>query len=230
MADSTFNFSVNQQVNANFDITWSFQYCVSGGAGSSGGFSTFLYNNPTLDGGGKYDGLGYAPYQGDYGVVNSLIGIMFDSNNRVTVKGITFDTLTSFPLYQQLSPLVKPTEKYNTIRFNLTNFAQNLVISIKDINDRYYDVLKLKTDIPYPQDFDFYRVGFGYSTPLASADKNIKLLLKDIHVQGSTVQPTTRYTARPVLNTNYIIQSPLSSKIQISINNNSVGALIAQKP
>jgi hypothetical protein len=53
-------------------------------------------------------------------------------------------------------------------------------------------------------------------------------MLKDIHVQGSTVQPTTRYTARPVINTSYIIQSPLSGKMQISINDNSVGALIAQ--
>jgi hypothetical protein len=230
MADSTFNFSVNQQVNANFDITWSFQYCVSGGVGSSGGFSTFLYNNPTLDGGGRYEGLGYAPHQGDYGVVNSMIGIMFDSNNIITVKGINFDTLTSFPLHQNLSPLVKSTPQYNTIRFNLTNSAQKLIISLKDTNNRYYEILNLKTDIPYPQDYDFYRVGFSYSTPLRSADEKIKLLLKDIHVQGSTVQPTTRYTARPVLNTNYILQSPLSSKIQISINNNPVGALIAQKP
>ena len=141
MADSTFNFSINNQVNANFDITWSFQYCVSGGVGSSGGFATFLYNNPTLDGGGKYLGLGYAPYQGDYGVVNSLIGIMFDSNNVVTVKGVSFNTLTSFPLHQSLSPLIKGTQQYKTIRFNLTNYAQKLTISIKDSYDRYYDIL-----------------------------------------------------------------------------------------
>lgn len=229
MADSTFNFSVNQQVNANFDITWSFQYCVSGVLGSSGGFTTFLYNNPTLDGGGKYEGLGYAPYQADYGVVNSMIGIMFDSNNIITIKDLNFNTLTSFPLYQSLTPLIKTAEKYNTIRFNLTNSAQKLIISIKDRNDRYYDVLNLNTNIPYPQDYDFYRVGFSYASPLRSGEKNIKLLLKDIAIQGSTVQPTTRYTARPVINTNYIIQSPLSGKIQISINNNSVGALISQK-
>lgn len=228
MADSTFNFSINQQVNANFDITWSFQYCVSGNVGSTGGFSTFLYNNPTLDGGGKYEGLGYAPYQGDYGVVNSVIGIMFDSNNFITVKDLNFNTLTSFPLYQSLTPLVKNTEQYNIIRFNLTNYSQNLIISLKDQYDRFYDVLNVKTKIPYPQDFDFYKVGFSYSSCLNSGDKNIKLLLKDITVQGSIVEPTTKYTSSPILNTNYIIQSPLSGKIQISINDNSTGALIAQ--
>jgi hypothetical protein len=228
MPDSTFNFSVDKPVNANFDITWSFQYCVSGDTGSSGGFCTFLYNNSELYGGGKFEGLGYAPYQGDIGVLNSVIGVMFDSNNIITIKDLNFNTLTAFSLYQSLSPLVKNTIQYNTIRFNLTNFAQNLIISIKDPYDRYFEISNIKTHIPYPQDYDFYRVGFSYSTPLKSADKNIKLLLKDIHIQGNSTHPVTKYTERPNLNSGYIIQSPLSGNLLISINDKPAGALLGQ--
>lgn len=64
MLDAACNFVHSAVYNAKYDITWSFQYSLSGVPGSSGGFTTFLYdaNTESLDGGGVRSGLGYGPY------------------------------------------------------------------------------------------------------------------------------------------------------------------------
>jgi hypothetical protein len=48
-------------LNANYDIVWSFEFALSGNAGDQGSFTTFLYDNNTLTGGGASLGGGYAP-------------------------------------------------------------------------------------------------------------------------------------------------------------------------
>ena len=169
MSESSCNFFINSAFNANFDITWSFGYNLSGGTNSTGGFSTFLFNNPTLVGGGAYEGLGFAPYQSRSGATGAVLGIMIDSDNLVSVKkGTTFATITSFPIFSVMSPLIKQNGNFDTIRFNFTNCAQTLKIAVKNKEtNRYTKLASINTGIT-ASDTDFYRIGFGYSSPLNS--------------------------------------------------------------
>lgn len=221
MADSTANFCLTSNFNPNFDITWSFQYSITGNSSSSGGFTTFLFNNSTLSGGGILSGLGYAPYTGYTGVHGAILGVMFSSNNKITIKkGTNFSTLTSFNLFQSLSPLVKTTEIFNTIRFNLTDVGQTLKIDIKDSEDNYINVVEFPTAI-IPTENTFYKIGLSYSSPLSSTDDKITLKFKDIHTQGITSKATTEFKQRPFIipkeETFYVIQSPSSAYVDIGI-------------
>lgn len=221
MANSTANFSLTSNFNPNFDITWSFQYSVTGISGSSGGFSTFLFNNTTLGGGGVLSGLGFAPYTGYSGVNGAVLGVMFSSDNKVTVKkGTTFTTISSFNLPSLLSPLVKTTVKYNTIRFNLTDVGQTLKIDIKDLKDEYINIASIPTSIT-PTDNIYYKIGFSYSSPLSLGDNKIVLKFKDIHVQGQTGPASYTLNTKPIsipkAETFYIMQSPTSAYVDIGI-------------
>lgn len=64
MLDTACNFALTSAFNAKYDITWSFQFSLCGVPGSTGGFTTFLYdaNTPMLTGGGVRSGLAYGPY------------------------------------------------------------------------------------------------------------------------------------------------------------------------
>jgi hypothetical protein len=232
MSESSCNFFINSAFNANFDITWSFGYNLSGGINSTGGFSTFLFNNPTLIGGGAYEGLGFSPYQSRSGVTGAVLGVMIDSNDTVTIKkGTTFTTITSFAIFPMLSSLIKPNNEFDTIRFNFTNCAQTLKIAAKNKEtNRYVKLASINTGIS-ALDTDFYRIGFGYSAPLNSGEGKAIFNIKDIHIQGNTSVPTTIYRPRPEIEdkieTFYIIQSPLSGHIDIgNPDPTSVGSLM----
>ena len=232
MSESSCNFFINSAFNANFDITWSFGYNLSGVSNATGGFSTFLFNNPTLEGGGAYEGLGFSPYQSRSGVTGAVLGVMIDSNNTITIKnGTTFGTITSFPLFSMLSPLIKTYVDFDTIRFNFTNCAQTLKIAAKDKEtNKYIKLASVNTGIS-AIDTDFYRIGFGYSSPLQSGEEKSVFNIKDIHIQGNTSIPTTIYRPRPNVEprfeTFYIIQSPLSGHIDIgNPDPTSVGSLM----
>jgi hypothetical protein len=221
MANSTANFSLTSNFNPNFDITWSFQYSITGITGSSGGFSTFLFNNTTLSGGGILSGLGFAPYTGYSGVDNAVLGIMFSSDNKITIKkGTNFTTLTTFNLPSLLYPLVKTTENFNTIRFNLTDVGQTLKIDIKDLKNNYINIASIPTTI-IPSDNIFYKIGFSYSSPLFFGDDKIVLKFKDIHVQGQSGPISFALNTKPLTvpkeETFYIIQSPTSAYVDIGI-------------
>ena len=219
MADTTTNFFINSAYNQNYDITWSFQYNVSGSNTSTGGFSTFLFNNDTLVGGGKYAGVGFAPYKTSKGVTNAVLGVIFDTSNIITIKSTTkFTTLTTIPLFTELTPFIDTTNKFNTIRFNLTNLGSILNIAIKELEtNTYKTVATVNTNIT-ANDSDFYKIGFGYSSPLKSGDPKLLFKIKDIHIHGSTHTPETTIKKPPyefTTETNYILQSPISSKIEI---------------
>lgn len=232
MSESSCNFFINSAFNANFDITWSFGYNLSGALNSTGGFSTFLFNNPTLVGGGAYEGLGFSPFQSRAGVTGAVLGVMIDSDNLVTVKtGTSFSTITSFPLFPILTPLVKNYSSFDTIRFNFTNCAQTLKIAAKNKEtNRYVKLASINTGITV-SDNDFYKIGFGYSAPLNSGEGKAIFSIKDIHIQGNTSVPSTIYRPRPEIEekieTFYIIQSPLSGNINIgNPDPTSVGSLM----
>lgn len=232
MSESSCNFFVNSAFNANFDITWSFGYSLSGNINSTGGFSTFLFKNTDLVGGGAYESLGFAPYQSRSGVTGAILGVMINSDNIVTIKKeTTFTTITSFPLFSILSPLVKTYQDFNTIRFNFTNCAQTLKIAVKNKEtNRYIKLASINTGISALES-DFYKIGFGYSCPLNSGEEKSIFSIKDIHIQGNTSTPSTIYRPRPdieeKLETFYIIQSPLSGHINIgNPDPTSIGSII----
>lgn len=221
MADKTTNFFINSAFSPSYDLTWSFQFSLCGNTGATGGFSTFLFDNNTLDStAGKYTGLGFAPYAGTKGIAGAALGIMFDSTDIINIKtGTDFKTLTSFNLFKQIKPLVKyPSHVLNTIRFNLTDLGQTLNIAIKDkATDSYVDVLSIKTKLPVSNK-TFYKVGFGLSSPLIAGDNPVQIKLSDIHTQGSLFAAETKISEKPEIpstETFYIIQSPLEEKVLI---------------
>lgn len=231
MDDSAFNFCINDNFNANYDITWSFQYSVSGSNNSTGGFSTFLFENPILSGGGRYTGMGYSPYLMIPGVSGAVLGIMFGSDNIVRInQGSNFSLVTSFPLFNELSPLVKQNHQFFTIRFNLTDLGKTLNIALKKDNVLDYKTIKrIGLNIPISND-TFYKVGFSYATPFAFNENKIKLKLKDIHVQGNKNIPTTTYKTKPLeIVSYYLLQSPTSAKIQIHYQDPATSGYLLHK-
>lgn len=254
MADTTTNFFINSGYSPGFDITWSFQFRLTGYDGfttpknttndtSTGGFSTFLFNNDKaistkpigspVPGGGKYTGLGFDSYNKDLGVNGAAIGVMIDTNNQITIKDSKFATLTSFKIKYPTSSLTSfkfINQPFLTMRCILTNSGQTFKISLKDAKDIYYDIVSVNTGL-LPATSDFYKIGIGYSNALASGDPNATLLMKDIHTQGSLFAPKTKVTPPPPLpvETFYLIQSPTSGKLDIEDSTGGVSGSILYK-
>lgn len=238
MADTSTNFFINSAYSPSFDITWSFQFKLSGSSTSAtGGFSTFLFDNPLLSGGGKYTGLAYAPYGADAGVTKAVLGVMITNDAKLIVKnGGSFTNLGSINNVLSSININSNTligQPFLTIRFNLTNLGQNLKIALKTIDtDIYKTILDINTRLNI-KNTDFYKIGFGYSSPLASGDPKLKVSLKDIHTQGSLTAPTTKTSVPPFIfptpETYYIIQSPSSGKIAIGIPDPIVDGYLMHK-
>jgi len=224
MADTSTNFFINSSYSPSFDITWSFKFKLSStDSNATGGFSTFLFNNPTLVGGGKYTGLAYAPYKSDAGVTGAALGVMITNDTKLIIKnGGTFINLGIINNILNTININSNTligQDFLTIRSNLTDLAQTLKIAIKNpITDTYKTILSIDTGLKIT-DKDFYKIGFGYSSPLISGDPKLTVSLKDIHTQGSLTAPTTKVTPPPFVfptpETYYLLQSPASSKIEI---------------
>ena len=238
MADTSTNFFINSAYSPSFDITWSFQFRLSSSnASATGGFSTFLFNNKDLQGGGKYIGLGYAPYQADSGVTGAQLGIMITNDAKLIVKnGGAFTNIGSVNNILNTISINSNTligQPFHTIRFNLSNLGQILNIHIKTIGtDVYKNILTINTGLKI-NDSDFYKIGYGYSSPLSSGDPKLKVSLKDIHTQGSLTAPTTKVSIPPFIfprpETYYIIQSPSSGKIAIGIPDPIVDGYLMHK-
>lgn len=239
MADTTTNFFINSAYNPSFDITWSFQFKLSSGdINATGGFSTFLFNNQTLDGGGKYSGLGFAPFQIYKGVVGAAIGVMITNDAKLIVKnGKTFSDLTTINNILSNININSNTLinlNYITIRCNLTNLGKNLKISIKDPStDQYKIISNVDTQLNVITT-DFYKIGFGYSSPLVSNGSKVSILLKDLNTQGNFNRPTTKVSPSPftfpLIGSYYIIQSPMEGKLQIGIPDPIVDGYLMHNP
>ena len=238
MADTSTNFPINSSFSPSFDITWSFQFRLSSSdAKATGGFSTFLFNNPTLAGGGKYTGLKYAPYQADSGVTGAALGVMVTNDAKLVVKnGTTFTnlgTVTNILSGINISSNTLINQGFHTIRLNLTNLGQSFIVSIKDpITDSYKTISTINTGLKV-NDAVFYKIGFGVCTPLYSGDPKLTISFKDIHTQGSLTAPKTKVSVPPFIfptpETFYILQSPSSGKIAIGIPDPIVDGYLMHK-
>lgn len=238
MADISTNFPINSSFSPSFDITWSFQFRLSSSdAKATGGFSTFLFNHPTLSGGGKYIGLKYAPYQADSGVAGAALGVMITNDAQLVVKnGTSFTNLgvvTNILAGINISSNTLIGQGFHTMRLNLTNLGQSFNISIKDpVTDVYKPISTISTGLNVT-DSDFYKIGFGVCTPLNSGDPKLTVSLKNIHTQGSLTAPKTKVSVPPFIfplpETYYILQSPSSGKIAIGIPDPIVDGYLMHK-
>jgi hypothetical protein len=226
MADTSTNFFINSSYSPSFDITWSFQFKFnSANTAATGGFSTFLFNSPTLVGGGKYTALAYAPYQADVGVKGAALGVMITNDTKLVVKnGTNFTNLGSITNILNTININSNTligRDFLTMRCNLIDLGQTLKIAIKNpTTDVYKTISTIDTGLKV-DDSNFYKIGFGYSSPLASGDPKLTVSIKTILIQGSLIRPTTKITTPPFSfprpETYYILQSPTSDKISIGI-------------
>jgi len=238
MADTSTNFFINSSYSPSFDITWSFQFKLSSAdSQATGGISTFLFNNPTLEGGGKYTGLKYAPYQVDSGVTGAALGVMITNDTKLVIKnGTSFTnlgTITNILTGININSNTLINRDFLTIRLNLTNLGQNLNIAIKEpITDTYKTISSIETGLNV-KDSDFYKIGFGVCAPLSSGDPKATITFKNIHIQGSLTAPKTKVTVPPFTfsapETYYILQSPSSGKIAIGIPDPIVDGYLMHK-
>jgi hypothetical protein len=220
MYDSALNFCLNDKFNANYDITWSFEYCVSGSNIAKGGFSTFLFSNDILSGGGSYDGYGYLPKSPTQGVIGGVLGITLDTNNNFNIYGTNFNLLCSFSLFSNITPLIKTSNEFNILKFNLTDFSRILKIYTKNKNSNTYKLEKTIETGLNVVDNTFYQIGIGYSTPVILGQDKIILKIKNFHVQGNQNIPTTKFSIKPyIINSSYLLLSPSSAYIDVSYTN-----------
>ena len=210
VSNNVSNFYIKEWFNSSHDITWSFQYNLSGNNKTDGGFTTFLALSSSQrqnDVGGGGASLGIGPK----GIINKINGIVFciaiDSTGLFGTKN-TFSTgitnpipdsmivrinndlqfLTAFSLSSVGLSGLNTENIYNTIRINYTNVGQTINIEKLNQNNEY------ETFYTYTGQFEKetsspVRVGFSHTSPIIPTSIKSKLTLKDIHTQGRYVYP-----------------------------------------
>ena len=164
MAHTLCGVSHASAFNAMHDITWSFNYCLSGNTGTTGMFSTFLYEAPSL----RFTTLS--------AVSGNFFSISFNSiHNSLTVNG------SSIPLPFTVKT---DTEKYKTLRFQFTDVGQTLNVFYRELTTTYQLITSLSVGSAILSSKSL-RVGVSYQSPV-TGDK-ARFRIKDLHVQGLKV-------------------------------------------
>lgn len=205
MSANTCNFALLSTFNALYDVTWSFQYSLSGLADSTGGFCTFVYSASALTGGGSSTGLGYAPFTFNGsplqpGVNGAIIGVGFDSTGNFAVRQNGMTTGTTTPQLSSISvrvgnnftylssapvpfKILETEERFKTLRFNLSNLGQTLSVHYKNFETNDYELIgNFDTGLLYTTD-TYCRIGISFVTPI-SAENSAILKIKDFHFHG----------------------------------------------
>lgn len=201
MANTACNFTHPTLYFPSRDITWSLKVCLcAADMNASGGFTTFVTKAEVITGGGIYGSLGYMPYNTTAGVSGNLVAAGFDNLGYFGLKSVdnTSGRLTpvanSYSIrtgedYQYKSTTVLPftllknTEVYTTLKFNLTNVGQTLKTYYLNAEKRYTLISSVSTG--FVADLDtLARVGVSYSSPLRLNENKALLRVKDLHVQG----------------------------------------------
>jgi hypothetical protein len=233
MANNVSNFVIDKNLRYDHDVTWSFEYSLSGVQNSDGGFTTFLLNSEIdTAGGGGGPALGIGAYKADPKKDSVILCVAIDSTgifgtnstfstgltsripNSMTIRiGSNFTHLTSFPLSSVGLDGLLNGEKFNTLRLNFTNIGRTLNIS--KLNEyQEYDLIYSYTGNFGVYDSKSIKVGFSQSSPILLQSFKSILKLKDIHIQGMPLEDF------------YILQSPDKSHILLSDKNISTGSLL----
>lgn len=233
MATNVSNFVINKILRYDHDVTWSFEYSLSGNNNTDGGFTTFLLNSQSdTTGGGGGAGLGLAAFENNAEKKSVILSVAIDSSgifgtnaifptgrttpipNSMTIRiGSNFTYLTSFPLSSAKLDGLLSQEKFNTLRFNFTNVGRTL--NIAKLNEyQEYDLIYSYTGSFGINNNKSIIVGFSQSSPILTQKFKSVLKLKDIHVQGMPVDDF------------YILQSPSSAHILLADKNVPIGSLL----
>ena len=215
------NFYIKDYLNSSHDITWSFQYNLSGSNFTDGGFTTFLATKEsTGNSGGGGASLGIGPKGIIPKVDNIILCVAIDSTGLFGTK-TTFSTgldnpipnsmiirinneltfLTAFPLSSVHLQGLSSNNKFETLRFNFTNIGKTLNIArLNEFNEyinfySYTTNFKIKTSTPL-------KIGFSHASPINIIKLKPKLTLKDIHVQGRLSNP--KFTKSIINDQNFI--------------------------
>lgn len=212
------NFIAPSAFNANYDIVWSFQYSLCGNTNTSGGFTTFLVdsNVPMLTGGGIGRSLGYGPSTNFTnttnisGVSGAVLGIAFDSTGLFATSGYGFTNGLPSPSANSISlrtgfnhlstfvlssittevSILTSIEKYNTLRFQLTNIGRTINVDYIDEKMNYKRLVSADTNITV-SNTTTYKVGISYASPVSGLANKAVLNIKNLHVHGTQNVPTT---------------------------------------
>jgi hypothetical protein len=143
-----------------------------------------------------------------------------DTNNNFNIYGTNFNLLCSFSLFSNITPLIKTSNEFNILKFNLTDFSRILKIYTKNKNSNTYKLEKTIETGLNVVDNTFYQIGIGYSTPVILGQDKIILKIKNFHVQGNQNIPTTKFSIKPyIINSSYLLLSPSSAYIDVSYTN-----------
>ncbi len=211
MYNNISHFYVKELFDSSHDVTWSFQYSLSGNNKTDGGFTTFLKlssQNAELNSGGGGASLGV----GSKDVINKIDNILFcvaiDSTGLFGTKA-TFPTglnapiknsmiirlfndliyLTAFPLSSVGLDGLNLNNIYNTIRINYTNIGETINIAkLNNITNEYDTFFSYTTNFSKKLN-DPVQIGFSHTSPILPINLKSVLTLKDIHAQGRYVFP-----------------------------------------
>lgn len=203
--------------NANYDIVWSFQYSLCGGANASAGFTTFLYSNSNpISAGGIGKALGYGPstnytgYSNISAISGAVLAVAFDTDgafaatgngfttgttaypNSLTIRsGMTYLSSTQLSAIDSNFTLLSTAEVFNTLRFRLTNVGQSITISkLNQSTMKFVDIYNANTYLNVLSSTT-YQIGISYASPVSGNNKAFALQIKDLHLHGTSEVPTT---------------------------------------
>tara|TARA_R110002167_G_scaffold98020_4_gene258338 strand:+ start:22505 stop:23236 length:732 start_codon:yes stop_codon:yes gene_type:complete len=198
MIDSKFGY------NANWDISWSFSYALTG---AEHGFCTFLSTSATLSGANPGQYLGYFESGG-------VLAIAFDStgyfalSNTQTLEGVNTsevkpnslivrDSNNVVMLNESLTALdtsfilASSTKTYKTLRFKYINSGRKLYVDYKNDSDLYTNLTTLTLTSNNIVDDTILYPGVTFCSPVSSsATDTSTLFVTNFHVHGNINPPT----------------------------------------
>lgn len=165
MANTLCGVSYLSAFDAKHDITWSFKYCLSGNTNTTGIFSTFLYDAPSL----RFTTLS--------AVSGLFYNVSFNSiYNCLTVNGGASATL---PFTVKTS-----NEMYRVLRFQFTDVGQTLNVFYRSLSTEYELITSLSVGSAILTGRPL-RVGVSYLSPITGSKARFRI--KDLHVQGMKI-------------------------------------------
>jgi len=197
------NFTCISAFDASKDIIWSFSYKFESENGILGncGFTTFLNFLSSQTKGGINSGLGYGPYDDGVdtyeGAEENFLAISFENAGTFALAKNGFSTGISEPIFNSITVRKNNnfehvstkhvnfnivSDKWQTLRFQLTNLGHTLNVFYCDENFNYNKIATFETSDIFYIAQQLY-IGMSFATPIDSSN-NFKLRIKNFHFYG----------------------------------------------
>lgn len=197
------NFTCISAFDATKDIIWSFSYKFESESGILGncGFTTFLNFLSSQTKGGINSGLGYGPYDDGVdvyeGAEENFLAISFENAGTFALAKNGFSTGIPDPIFNSISVRKNNnfqhvdtkhvdfnivSDKWQTLRFQLTNLGHTLNVFYCDENFNYNKIATFETSDIFYISQQLY-VGMSFATPI-DGSSDFKLRIKNFHFYG----------------------------------------------